>query len=99
MTCIHSLRLTGETTETHAGSGGELCGYDGDAGVVPSGNHTRSSRISFLVHAKICAWASGYLTPFPGDWEGKRRVQNLRLCRGLPSCLYLANLLLWYDSV
>ena len=37
MTYIHSLRLTGETTETHAWHGRVLCGYVWDAGIVPSG--------------------------------------------------------------
>lgn len=36
MTYIHSLRLTGETTEAHAWSGGVLRGCIWDAGVGPS---------------------------------------------------------------
>lgn len=100
MTYIYSLRLTGETTETHAWCGGMLCGYVWDAGIAPSGKIAilltfLSLRVSTSVLDPVdilsLSWGQGR--------EGKQCVHNLRLCRDLPSCLYLANLFLWYDCV
>lgn len=82
MTYIHSLRLTGETAETHAWSGGELCGYVWDAGIVPSGKIPILLTFLSLCMSKSVLDPVDILPPFLGMGKGSS-VCRISGCAGI----------------